>query len=338
MLKVEKETQFSFIDRAMTRENLEQLAHAALPLIVGGAALAAAELGRRAFRDHELFCPVPEPLRDWNPATYGLDPSFVDELFLPTGDGHSLHAWYCRAKAPIASAVYCHGNTGNLTWFADEMRHLVGAGFSVLLFDYRGFGQSGGRPDLHGVIKDAILAAKKHDELRPAGIPSLAYGFSLGGAIAAQMAARIAFDGLVLQSTFTSLPDIARVTFPSLPIHLLSGHHFDTRSVVRELQIPLLVVHGSEDEAIPHAMGEEIFEAASGPKRLVVVSGGLHKDLYTREPERIVRELRDFVGNLPERRKTIAGENDGLDTAVDRLLHSVSRLLGRSPEGRHSLC
>ena len=94
------------------------------------------------------------------------------------------------AKKPIASALFCHGNTGNLTNVASVMPHMLDAGYNILLFDYRGFGLSTGRPSLNGVVDDGVIAAKFHDAIRPKHLPSILYGYSLGGGIAAQVLRR----------------------------------------------------------------------------------------------------------------------------------------------------
>jgi alpha-beta hydrolase superfamily lysophospholipase len=179
----------------------------------------------------------------------------VQQVWIDTPDGEKLFAWYLRAEKPIASALWCHGNTGNLTSVADLMPHLLDAGYNILLFDYRGFGRSSGRPSLRGVIDDGLTAAKFHDAIRPKHLPSILYGFSLGGGIAAQVLRKHPFDGLILQSTFTTLPELAKVLWPRVPLHLLTGDIFNTMRVIRGLKIPLLVLHGTEDEVVPCAMG-----------------------------------------------------------------------------------
>jgi fermentation-respiration switch protein FrsA (DUF1100 family) len=272
--------------------------HKTAGVVLGAAALAALDFGRRAFRRHHLFAPSRVPLRTWDPADYGLARDRVDELRFENGDGQRLHAWYCRAERPVASAVYCHGNAGNLTHFAEVMPHLNEAGISVLLFDYRGYGQSSGRLSSHGVVHDALAAARKHDALRPPGLPSIAYGFSLGGAVAAQLATRHPFDGLILQATFTSLSEMARVIFPSWPLHLLSGGLFDTREVLRRLELPLLILHGSSDESVPGRMANELFEACGGPKRLVTIEGFLRGRSH---PQPAKTQLRPRIENAERR-------------------------------------
>lgn len=276
---------------------------AAIPLIVGGAVIAAADIGRRAYRHRQVFCPSREPAISWDPADYGIPPEAVEEHWIDTPDGERLHAWYCRAETAVASGVFCHGNTGNLTTSADTIPHLLAAGLNVLFFDYRGFGKSSGWPSVRGVISDGIAAARFHDTIRPKHLPSVLYGFSLGGGVAAQVIRRHPFDGLILQSTFTSLPRLTRVMFPRLPMHLLAGDLFDTYSVVERLQVPLLVLHGTEDEAIPCSMAHELFDACPVEKRIHCIEGGLHKDLFVRDPDAIVWQLSRFIADLPRHRR-----------------------------------
>src|SRR5579859_7859314 len=106
------------------------------PLILGSAALVAFEAARRLFRLTQLFCPTRTPLVSWKPEDYGIRPDQSEEVWFESDDGEMLYGWYLRARNPVASAVYCHGNTGNLTNPAMVMPHLLDSGFNVLLFDY----------------------------------------------------------------------------------------------------------------------------------------------------------------------------------------------------------
>ena len=274
------------------------VAGAVLPWLLGGAALAALDFGRRLYRDSQIFDPRREPERTWDPADYGIPDGAVEPMTIVTPDGERLDAWYCRAPNPKASGVFCHGNTGNLTKSADIIPHLLTAGLSILFFDYRGFGRSTGRATYPGVIADGVTAARFHDTIRPKHLPSVLYGFSLGGAIAAQVIRRHRFDALILQSTFTSLTRLTRFLYPRLPMHLLAGGLFDTLRVIRTLDVPLLVMHGTADEVVPCSMAHEIFGACTARKRLHVVEEALHKDLYEREPDALIWTVSQFIADL----------------------------------------
>jgi fermentation-respiration switch protein FrsA (DUF1100 family) len=270
-------------------------------LLMAAAALAAFDIGRRLYRQSQLFAPEREPVKSWDPADYGIPAGAAEEHWIPTPDGETLHAWYCRAPDPKASGLFCHGNRANLTLSANIIPHLLEAGLSILFFDYRGFGRSSGRPTVRGVLADAVTAARFHDTLRPPHLPSILYGFSLGGAVAAQVIRRHPFDALILQSTFTSLTALTRVLYPRAPMHLLAGRLFDTLGVIRKLDVPLLVLHGTEDEVAPCAMAHALHDACPAPKRIHCVEGGMHNDLYERAPETVVRALSEFIADLRDR-------------------------------------
>jgi len=318
----------------MARESRHSLLDLlALPLAVGGTLLLAAGLGRRAYRHAQLFEPSTEPedsARGWDPDAYGIPVGACEERWIETPDGEQLFAWYCRAERPVASVLFCHGNRGNLTVSADIIPHLLRANLNVLFFDYRGYGKSSGAPSYDGVLSDGVTAARFHDTLRPPHLPSILYGFSLGGAVAAQIVKRHPFDGLILQSTFSKLVSLARLLHPNLPVQLLAGDLFDTLSTVRKLSIPLLVLHGSADEAIPTAMAHELFDACGSKKLLHIVDGGLHGDLYTRDADAIVALLTRFVTTLPRRAQTAAVEqrsivDDTIDAALRALRHTLRK-------------
>jgi fermentation-respiration switch protein FrsA (DUF1100 family) len=296
-------------------------------LLIGGAAILALDLGRRLFRRSQLFCPEREPLISWDPQDYGIPRERTEVLRFETGDGEELYGWYCRSKNPIASALYCHGNTGNLTNPAHAMPYLLDAGINILLFDYRGYGRSTGTPSFSGIVDDGVTAARLHDRIRPKNLPSILYGYSLGGAIAAQVIRRHPFDGLILQSTFTNLPDLARVAFPRVPIHLVSGRLFDTVDFVRHVKVPTLFIQGTADEVCPAWMAQKLYDAcAAGTKKLVLVEGGLHKDLFEREDsQELVWAINRFATDLPRTPHTAQDAPKPAEDLLDRALRYVRR-------------
>jgi alpha-beta hydrolase superfamily lysophospholipase len=206
----------------------------------------------------------------------------------------------------VASALYCHGNTGNLTNPAHLMPHLLDSGINILLFDYRGYGRSTGTATMNGVVEDTLAAARYHDTIRPKNLSTILYGFSLGGAIAAQVIRRYPFDGMILQSTFTKLQDVAKVAYPRVPIHLLSGSGFDTVAAIRGLRVPLLILHGTEDPACPCWMADALYEACGSSKKILRVHGGLHKDLWERDTSGMLDAVRTFAQELPRTALAIA--------------------------------
>lgn len=310
----------------------------ALPLVVGGAVLLAAGLGRRLFHRTQIFNPSPDPERGWDPTAYGIPADAYEEHWIETPDGEQLYAWYCRAKNPVASALFCHGNRGNLTVSADVIPRLLEANLNVLTFDYRGYGRSSGTPSYAGVLDDGVTAARFHDSSRPKDLPSILYGFSLGGAVAGQVVRRHSFDGLILQSTFTNLTAMARLLHPRVPFHLLAGNLFDTLDSVRKLKIPLLVMHGSADEAIPSSMAHELFAASTTPKRIQIIEGGLHGDLFVRDPKALGQAISQFLAEVPHHSREYPIEPPSkVDESIDAALRLIHRMLRRTPVEKPSV-
>ena len=197
-----------------------------------------------------------------------------DDVTLGTEDGERLHAWWVPATAPaIANVLLCHGNGGNIGDRADAIDLLSAHGFGVLAFDYRGYGRSTGRPSERGTALDARAArAALHDG------PVIYLGESLGGAVALALAVERPPDGLILQSTFTSVRDIARLHYPFIPRALVPDAYPSLRRI-RDVHAPLLVLHGGDDRLVPAIDGQALHDAAPAPKRIEIFPHAGHNDL-----------------------------------------------------------
>lgn len=264
--------------------------------LVAAGVLGSAELGRRLFRNARLFDPDPDPVSTWNPSDYGFDPDDTEEVTFES-DGAELYGWYCRAKKPRASILFCHGKSGNLSWFLPGVKALVDSGLNVFTFDYRGYGRSSGRPSIRGVVRDTVAAAREHERRKPENLPAILWGYSLGGAIGAQAFVECSFDGMVLHSTFTSLPEITRLHYPGTALHLLAGSLYDTLSFVRDLHVPLLVLHGDEDETVPVDMGRSLHESCAG-STFVMIPGGMHGNLFEVARQTICGAMGAFISRV----------------------------------------
>ena len=245
-----------------------------------------------------IFRPVRENWRGYQ----GL-PAGVAELWLPLPgqDGERLHAWWAPQDDPQAPAVlYLHGARWNLSGSSFRIQRLRDLGFSVLAIDYRGFGQSSGElPTEKNAYEDALLA---WDWLR-AKVPQAGrryvYGHSLGGAVAIDLAARLTADdaaGLITEATLTSVPDVVSASrFGWLPVGFLISQRFDALARIPRVAIPKLFLHGTADTVIPHSMGDDLFKAASEPKRLVKFEGAGHSGIAWSASEQYRRAIGDFV-------------------------------------------
>jgi fermentation-respiration switch protein FrsA (DUF1100 family) len=206
----------------------------------------------------------------------GPPPPGVEERWITTEDGQRIHAWYAGGPAPAPTLIWSHGNAGNIGGRADVLLALARRGLRVLAYDYRGYGRSTGAPSEAGVYLDA-LGAFDHEVGRgtaPASI--ICFGESLGGAVSIALAERRPCAGVAVVSTFTRLADVARRHYG--PLGLLAGNRFDSRARVGRQAVPLLVAHGDRDEIVPFELGEELFAAASGPKRFYRIAGAHHND------------------------------------------------------------
>jgi uncharacterized protein len=208
------------------------------------------------------------------------------------GKPQHIHAWWWPAATENAPAVlYLHGSRWNLTGQTSRIEQLHAFGFSVLAIDYRGFGKSDGSlPSEETVYEDARVAWQRLTELQPDPSRRFLYGHSLGGAVAIDLAAwlsekaakegtAVPAHGLIVESSFTTLADIAQVvTSPWLPVKLLLSQKFDSLSKVRELKMPVLIVHGAGDIYVPARFSEELYAAAPEPKKLLLVDGATHNN------------------------------------------------------------
>jgi len=227
-----------------------------------------------------IFVPTRYPLGDWQPR--GLN---YEDALIQSSDGTKLHGWYVPCENPRAIILYCHGNAGNLTDWTDVVRILhdrVGA--TVMIFDYRGFGKSEGKPSEAGVLADARAArAWLAKRANCSENDIVIMGRSLGGAVAVDLAAADGARGLVLESTFTSMPEVGKTLFPLLPMKLLVRSQFKSIAKIGYYHGPLLESHGTADRLIPFGMGVRLFKAANEPKRFVPIPGGDHNDPQTTE-------------------------------------------------------
>ena len=225
------------------------------------------------------------------------------DLEIATDDGERLHGWWIPARGGAAGHVLlCHGNAGNV---GDRLPHaalLTAAGFDVLLFDYRGYGRSSGRPGEDGTYRDARAARAELLEQPGVDVARVLYvGESLGGAVSLALALEALPAGLVLQSTFTSIRDMARRHYPFIPRALVPDA-YPSLSRIGGLRAPLLVIHGERDGIVPPMHAEELFAAAPEPKQLHRIAGAGHNDLLTLAGEEWARTIAAWAaGVLPPR-------------------------------------
>jgi fermentation-respiration switch protein FrsA (DUF1100 family) len=206
------------------------------------------------------------------PDAYGL---VYEDVSISTADGETLHSWWIPHVEARGTVVFFHGNAGNISGRVGTARFFHEHTMNVLLVSYRGYGQSTGSPSEDGLYRDAEAAWQHLTEERgvaPASI--LIAGRSLGSAPATYLAAHTAPGGLLLESAFTSLPDVGARAYPILPVRWLSRFHFDNAARIAQVDAPVLMIHSPDDEVVPYDLGRTLFAAASEPKTFVDIRGG----------------------------------------------------------------
>jgi len=219
-----------------------------------------------------------QPTRElpYNPGDIGLE---YEKVQLKTPDNLILSAWYIPAKKAEFTILFCHGNGGNMAHRLDTLNIFYEMGVNCLIFDYRGYGTSGGKPTEEGVYIDAQTAYDwlvKEKKISPENI--IFFGRSIGGSVAAHLAGSVKVKGLILESCFTSYVDIGRKFYPYMPVKLFARYDFNTFEYVKKVKCPILVIHSRSDEIIPFEFGLRLYEqAANEPKEFLEIFGS-HND------------------------------------------------------------
>jgi fermentation-respiration switch protein FrsA (DUF1100 family) len=230
------------------------------------------------------------------PQAYQLD---HQEVWLPVQGKISLHGWWLPAPEPTRGVLlFLHGNAYNVGENLFHAKRFVSLGFSVLLMDYRGYGQSGGAFPHEGQVYEDAQAMydylTKEQGVSPSDI--LVYGHSLGGAIAIDLVQNNPVAGLIAESTFTSISDMANYTgqYDFLPVNLLLHQRFESRRKIAKIKTPTLFIHGTADETIPVAMGETLYETAIAPKQLLIVPDAGHNNVAKTAGDHYNNAVLDF--------------------------------------------
>ena len=210
------------------------------------------------------------------PRDYGLA---YRDVRLTADDGVHLHGWHVPGRRPV-TLLWCHGNAGNISHRLHNLRLIHDRlGLGVLIFDYRGYGESAGTPSEIGTYRDARAFRawlRQDDAARATDI--VYFGRSLGAAVAAYLAAEDPPFALILETPFTSVPAMANRTLPGAGY--LFRTRYDTLGRMATLRVPLLVLHGDQDEVVPFEHGRAVFERAPEPKTFVRIPGAHHNDTY----------------------------------------------------------
>jgi len=212
------------------------------------------------------------------PSDVGLG---YEEVVLTSADQVRLHGWFIPVDNPRGVILFCHGNAGNISHRLDSLRLLAKLGFSTLIFDYRGYGRSAGKPTERGTYLDVEAAYNyliKKRQVKPTQI--VLFGRSMGAAVAAHLGSLHQCGALIMESGFTSVPDLGQQLYPFLPVRMLSRYSYDSKAFLKKITGPVLIAHSTDDEIVPFSHGQQLFEAASEPKRFLKMKGGHNDGFY----------------------------------------------------------
>jgi fermentation-respiration switch protein FrsA (DUF1100 family) len=229
----------------------------------------------------------------------------IEDVWLTAADGTRIHGWFCRPmRSEHAGAVridtdmtllWFHGNAGSILERYEIVRIFMELPIDVFVIDYRGYGQSAGKPSEQGLYMDAKAAWSYLTGDRAIAPDRIViFGKSLGGGPATELATHVNAGGLILQSAFTSIPDMAGVCFPIFPRFIVRTQ-MNSLSKIGEISCPKLIIHSPVDEVIPYQMGRELFEAAEEPKTFYTVEDAGHNETFLIGGKEYVSAVRDFL-------------------------------------------
>jgi uncharacterized protein len=226
------------------------------------------------------------------PDDYGIK---FENVTVVTADNVRINAWYVPADKSEFTVIYCHGNGGNLMYYLKVVSFLNGLNLSCLLFDYRGYGSSEGKPTEEGTYLDAEAACKwlvSEKKISPDKI--IIFGWSLGASVASHLATKIDCASLVLDGAFTAYADITRKHFPFMPASLFAKYNYRTIDYLKNVRRPVMITHSRNDEVAPFRFGQKLFCAANEPKKFVETAGR-HNNAFTDSAEIYKKAWLDWI-------------------------------------------
>jgi len=249
------------------------------------------------FQSHYVY--YPERILSADPSRIGLQ---FENVYFETADGVKLSGWFVPSDSTRGVILFCHGNAGNISHRLESIQIFHRLGLDVFIFDYRGYGKSEGKPTEQGTYKDAEAAWRhliEERQLAPSEI--IMFGRSLGGAVAPWLAQRYTPRALILESTFTSLRDVAATLYRYLPVRLLLRFEYNTAEYLSRVNCPVLIVHSRDDEIMPFSHGWQLFEVAREPKEFLEITG-THNEGFITSGKHYEEGLDAFISEYVEPR------------------------------------
>jgi len=228
------------------------------------------------------------------PKDIGLD---YEDIYFETRDGVKLNGWLIKNPKAKATIIFFHGNAGNISHRLEKISVFNQLGLNVFIVDYRGYGRSQGHPTESGIYKDAQasfdLLLNRQDINKD---KLIAYGESIGGAVAIDLATKRKVSCLIVDSSFTCAKDLARKFYPYLPSFLFRTK-FDSIDKVKNNDSAKIFIHSANDEIVPFEFGQRLYDAACPPKELLKIIGG-HNSGFMESKGVIIEKLSLYLKNL----------------------------------------
>ncbi len=229
------------------------------------------------------------------PSRVGLP---FESVSFEASDGVPLHGWFIPAEKGSGKVLlFFHGNAGNISHRLESIKLFHEMGLDVLIFDYRGYGKSGGKPSEEGLYRDGRAALAFLEERGYSPDEIVMFGRSLGGAVAARLSMETTPLVLILESSFTSLVDMASRVARFFPVRRLLRSEYPTESILPYVSCPVLVIHSPDDEVIPFPQGLRLYEAAPEPKAFLEI-GGDHNGGFILSGETYRQGLKSFLSAI----------------------------------------
>ncbi len=263
------------------------------------------------FEEKLIYYPSKFPQGHWDiartPPVRGRISPVIEECWFETDDGVKINGWFCQATqwqddhfAPIPelpTLLFCHGNAGNITSRYDHIEFLIPIPVNIFIFDYRGYGKSEGTVSEFGLYRDTRSAWDYL--LNQKQLPAdriILFGESLGGAMAIELATQVTPLGLILQSTFTSVPDMGKVLYPFIPTWVIRTK-MDSLNKIPRLTCPKLIIHGDADEVVPFKLGQQLFAAAAPPKEFYEIPHSGHNETWLVGGQEYLNRIKNFINS-----------------------------------------
>ena len=220
----------------------------------------------------------------------------IENVRIKTSDNIELLGWYHEKNLKdFKTLIFFHGNAGSLENRIHKLNHFRDMNINFLIIAWRGFSGNNGNPSEQGLYEDGKSAI---DWLIKKGVSEknlILYGESLGTGVATHLAQNKNFAGVILETPFTSMIDAAKKFYPYIPVKLLLKDKFENYKKIKNINSPILIMHGEVDQLVPFSMGKKIYEIANEPKYSYFTKYDNHMMEYD---ENLVLALKSFIKSL----------------------------------------